>query len=657
MEDDDGPLGKCVAPWCRKKFWSDFERLDIPDAAYRPHEHQLDESVQGFCCKACKPKFRSLASKYEAAQRAAAAAVAEEPGPRLPVNTPPVRPSFGGWSASSQVASLTSVAEQLAAANQLPPPATTTTTTPTTTTTTTPSTTTTSPGERAQRPDGTLLLDEQRAMAMAMEAVETQLQQPAPHVLGGMATAEAHAARRAEQGTERRKPRLTRPAASVWRRLPAASSSPRRRLCLAVMTVMLPLTPTAMATATGAAPVPEARPSPLKRQLSNLTRQLRRERTRRREAEGEVATARAALAMLVEPRRSSWRAKHSNGPPCNASRHIERPLVSAIVQTFADGSNARLLAARLHALPRVEVIINDDSGRDHEQWLRWFRGSNDFVVTSPNVHEIRAYDRLARMARGTYLLLLQGDHCPPRDAGWLLEGLALFVRFPRLALLGGQMGFDEVPLRKIAESVSWGIAPCRPIPYRVPPLHAVGGGSDGSDGAAAAAAAEHADIANASGCAGVPFMFVAGVNIGPLLVRREAFLRVGGFDESFSCAGEPGIQLDMELSLALWRAGYQVGLWDSAVTNGVGGRKTRANPEQKRLRVRNDAVNGQRCKSLLRWHDGAAVATANRLLEPIGDASGMGAAATTVSSTAAAAALRERHQRERGLQKPEECGA
>ena len=32
----------------------------------------------------------------------------------------------------------------------------------------------------------------------------------------------------------------------------------------------------------------------------------------------------------------------------------------------------------------------------------------------------------------------------------------------------------------------------------------------------------------------VPFMFVAGVNIGPLLVRRAAYLQAGGFDEAFS---------------------------------------------------------------------------------------------------------------------------
>ena len=115
-------------------------------------------------------------------------------------------------------------------------------------------------------------------------------------------------------------------------------------------------------------------------------------------------------------------------------------------------------------------------------------------------------------------------------------------------------------------------------------------------------------------------MFVDWVNILPLLVRRFAYLRAGGFDEAFSCAGEPGIQLDTELSLQMWRRGYQVGLWYSGVSNGVGGRKTRKNPAQKRVRLRNDEINGRRCKRLMRDHNAATVALANTQLRDARDA-------------------------------------
>ena len=60
-----------------------------------------------------------------------------------------------------------------------------------------------------------------------------------------------------------------------------------------------------------------------------------------------------------------------------------------------------------------------------------------------------------------------------------------------------------------------------------------------------------------------------------------------------------------------------MGLWYSGVTNGVGGRKTRKNLAQKRLRNRNDQVNGHRCEQLLRKHDASAVAAANAELEAV----------------------------------------
>jgi hypothetical protein len=345
----------------------------------------------------------------------------------------------------------------------------------------------------------------------------------------------------------------------------------------------------------------------------NVTRALRRERRKRLSAE-------AALADLerhfLHARRSEWQPRRAL--PCNATRHDDRPHVSVLIQSFADGGNAQQLAEQLHALPMsVEVLVNDDSGRDHGEWLRWLRGANDAVLSLPNVHEIRAYNRMARMARGEFLLLLQGDHCLPRGGAWLRRGLGLFERFPRLGLLGGQMGFDGVPLRKVAEEISWGTAPCKPIPSRAP----------------APAGGAQAD--------GDPFMFVAGVNIGPLLVRRAAYLRVGGFDEAFSCPGEPGIQLDTELSLQMWRHGFHVGLWYSAVSNGVGGRKTRTNRAQKRARLLNDALNGQRCERVMRDHHAAAVVAANAALERL------------VQPERA----RERTLADLGMRPPKQCGS
>ena len=67
----------------------------------------------------------------------------------------------------------------------------------------------------------------------------------------------------------------------------------------------------------------------------------------------------------------------------------------------------------------------------------------------------------------------------------------------------------------------------------------------------------------------------------------------------------------------MWRRGYSVGLWYSGVSNGVGGRKTRTNRAQKRARLLNDAINGQRCERVMRTHDAKAVELANAALERV----------------------------------------
>ena len=73
-------------------------------------------------------------------------------------------------------------------------------------------------------------------------------------------------------------------------------------------------------------------------------------------------------------------------------------------------------------------------------------------IASPNVHEVRAYNRLARFARGELLVLFQGDMCPPPSNGWLRDAATLFDTLgPRLAAVGGKLGtispiFDHTPV-------------------------------------------------------------------------------------------------------------------------------------------------------------------------------------------------------------------
>ena len=59
---------------------------------------------------------------------------------------------------------------------------------------------------------------------------------------------------------------------------------------------------------------------------------------------------------------------------------------------------ARQLLA-LQGVPGVEVLINDDSRSEHGAWTKALAGAkNVFLVHSPDVHEIRGYNRLGKMA-------------------------------------------------------------------------------------------------------------------------------------------------------------------------------------------------------------------------------------------------------------------
>lgn len=57
-------------------------------------------------------------------------------------------------------------------------------------------------------------------------------------------------------------------------------------------------------------------------------------------------------------------------------------------------------------------------------------------VFSWNIHEIRAYNRMASLARGKYLVLLGDDDRPPQDCKWLDDMVNLFERWPGIGVLG-----------------------------------------------------------------------------------------------------------------------------------------------------------------------------------------------------------------------------
>jgi hypothetical protein len=51
----------------------------------------------------------------------------------------------------------------------------------------------------------------------------------------------------------------------------------------------------------------------------------------------------------------------------------------------------------------VEYLVNNDSGSHHGKWLKAMAGcAACFLIHSPDIHEIRGYNRLAKLTVGLY---------------------------------------------------------------------------------------------------------------------------------------------------------------------------------------------------------------------------------------------------------------
>ena len=63
-------------------------------------------------------------------------------------------------------------------------------------------------------------------------------------------------------------------------------------------------------------------------------------------------------------------------------------------------------------------------------------GSFVTPVLSNNLHEVHGYNRLASMARGEVIIVIQDDDMPPDSCTWLGYMLKEFARFPLLGAVG-----------------------------------------------------------------------------------------------------------------------------------------------------------------------------------------------------------------------------
>ena len=208
-----------------------------------------------------------------------------------------------------------------------------------------------------------------------------------------------------------------------------------------------------------------------------------------------------------------------------------------IIQYFKRPRNVVQIVKRLKAQKgKNEILINNDSGTEVGVWIRELEKGDPIrytVLVSGNIHEIRGYNRLAKMAQGKLLVLLQDDDYPSYGGRWLRHAHHLFNHNAKLGLVGGFTGtIQGGPMTN-----KYGVGRA-PIKFK-------------------------------SGFR-QPFMFATLVNMGPFIIRRSYFLESGMFNGNFSCRGEAGIGFDYEFALRTWYLGYHVGVFKSEMNYHVG---------------------------------------------------------------------------------------
>jgi hypothetical protein len=123
-----------------------------------------------------------------------------------------------------------------------------------------------------------------------------------------------------------------------------------------------------------------------------------------------------------------------------------------------EGGGSGELKAMLETLPRTraegrfEMLVNVDSASEHSMWLAAM-GLDDWLAYSPNLNEIRGYQRLAQLASTEIVAMMRADDVPT-DPKWLTHAASLFDTKPTMGLLGLFNGhMDDVDIFKKSNQV------------------------------------------------------------------------------------------------------------------------------------------------------------------------------------------------------------
>ena len=292
-----------------------------------------------------------------------------------------------------------------------------------------------------------------------------------------------------------------------------------------------------------------------------------------------------ALALVAAAAAARRRAKRVREERAAAARDFYRnatalspvKTVAAIILSHNHEGTVKRIADALRGEVHSIVIVEDGStDNSYEAWRAALQEhKNAVIIQTPDVHEIRAYNRGAKAANADVYCFLQDDDVP-NDQGWGRRVLSLMDSFrkQRLAVLSGlatevcQSEWGEAQVEHPKAMKNPRVTRRIPYAYR-----------------------------------GVPFAFATEAWLAPLCVRADVWADLGSFDESLALSGEPGIGLDIHLSLRAGVLGYAVGVFGALFERGVGGHGTVSSPEKTQLRLRKRAEIGARIRGVAgcRW--------------------------------------------------------
>jgi N-acetylglucosaminyl-diphospho-decaprenol L-rhamnosyltransferase len=223
------------------------------------------------------------------------------------------------------------------------------------------------------------------------------------------------------------------------------------------------------------------------------------------------------------------------------------PLSIVIVAYHSGEFLRRCLSAVADCAPEIVVVDNGSPGRETEALCAAFANVR-LIARERNDGFARAANAGVAASTGRWILLLNPDAWPEQS-----RAVDQLVRFaeeePRLGAAGPQLlGADGYPQRSVIRPPrgAFSLAVWAAFPRAVSRLYGVWRGR-------ARTAPREGEFLQASA----------------LLVRREAFEEIGGFDESFFMYGE-----DADLSARLREAGWRVAVCHEARFVHVGGGST-----------------------------------------------------------------------------------